>query len=382
MIFLDGLDNLKALAEVQVELMCDGVMFAIVEYDSIVWQISSSHFDSYKLAIGTKVDDSSSILDAINQKKITHSDIPSSVYGITMKVTAIPILDKNEHCCRAFVIILPKIHHIEGAFTEIAPMIAEMFPSGAFISLSDGTKITKIQSSNKFDISTIKVGSEINKSSIAYKALHTAKIQRADIDSSEYGCPVRLLAYPLIDNESNKVVGSMNIIRPKKNELDLHNMSETLENSLASISATIEELASSSSTIYENQQLLNNSINDISVLSDEINNISSFIEQLANQTKMLGLNASIEAARAGESGKGFGVVAKEIRKLSDQSKSTVPKIQQLTNHIKYKVNEIIKESEHSLSTTQEQAASTQEIASSIEEINSSSEKLAEIANSL
>jgi methyl-accepting chemotaxis protein len=42
---------------------------------------------------------------------------------------------------------------------------------------------------------------------------------------------------------------------------------------------------------------------------------------------MLGLNAAIEAARVGEAGKGFGVVADEIRKLPAESKSTVPKIQ-------------------------------------------------------
>lgn len=97
---------------------------------------------------------------------------------------------------------------------------------------------------------------------------------------------------------------------------------------------------------------------------------------------MLGLNAAIEAARAGDVGKGFGVVAQEIRKLSDQSSNTVPKIQALTGTINSKVSEISEKSIHSLSTTEEQAAATEEISAAIEEMIRSSEKLTHIANNL
>ena len=138
----------------------------------------------------------------------------------------------------------------------------------------------------------------------------------------------------------------MNVIRPKQTELTLRNMSENLQDSLTGISSTIEELTASSSSIHENQQLLNNDIDQIIEVSNEIDNISSFIKELANETKMLGLNAAIEAARAGEVGRGFGIVAQEIRRLSDESKSTVPKIQQLTNEIKNRVNEVHNKSQY------------------------------------
>jgi methyl-accepting chemotaxis protein len=54
---------------------------------------------------------------------------------------------------------------------------------------------------------------------------------------------------------------------------------------------------------------------------------------MADETQMSGLNAAIEAARAGDAGRGFGVVAEEIRKLSDQSKQTAEQIRQLTKTI-------------------------------------------------
>lgn len=56
-------------------------------------------------------------------------------------------------------------------------------------------------------------------------------------------------------------------------------------------------------------------------------------ENMADETQMSGLNAAIEAARAGDAGRDFGVVAEEIRKLSDQSKQTAEQIRQLTKTI-------------------------------------------------
>lgn len=71
-------------------------------------------------------------------------------------------------------------------------------------------------------------------------------------------------------------------------------------------------------------------------LSDQTSQISSIINlvsDLANQTNMLALNASVEAVRAGEHGKGFGVVATEIRKLADQSKRSAERIDALLSEI-------------------------------------------------
>ena len=58
-----------------------------------------------------------------------------------------------------------------------------------------------------------------------------------------------------------------------------------------------------------------------------------FIKQIADETKMLGLNAAIEAARAGTQAGDSGVVAEEIRKLSDDSRQTVVKIRDYTQRL-------------------------------------------------
>ena len=71
---------------------------------------------------------------------------------------------------------------------------------------------------------------------------------------------------------------------------------------------------------------------------EQINELSNTILEITAKTNLLSLNAAIEAARAGESGKGFAVVADEIRKLAEESKTSVSRIQEVTNEVLSVVN--------------------------------------------
>jgi methyl-accepting chemotaxis protein len=92
-----------------------------------------------------------------------------------------------------------------------------------------------------------------------------------------------------------------------------------LINSLERVSSAFNKLTEKVSSVGEN--------------INKINEITKFINIISEQTNLLALNAAIEAARAGESGKGFSVVAEEIRKLAEQSKDSSENIGNLVNNI-------------------------------------------------
>jgi methyl-accepting chemotaxis protein len=83
---------------------------------------------------------------------------------------------------------------------------------------------------------------------------------------------------------------------------------------------------------------IESNIQQTHVSSEEIGMASDEIQQIAAQTNLLALNAAIEAARAGESGKGFSVVANEVKLLAEQSAETARKIQDIIETLKLHAN--------------------------------------------
>lgn len=154
----------------------------------------------------------------------------------------------------------------------------------------------------------------------------------------------------------------------------------TLNESLLQISATMEELAASAGSVNNNQANLNDEIKNVNTVTRKIDEVMDFIKEIADETRLLGLNAAIEAARAGEAGLGFGVVAEEIRKLSTDSKQTVGKIKEFTNVIKSSVEHTVHMGNETLSTVEQQAAAIQEVTASVQEITNLTSQLNDLAN--
>ncbi|GFZ30027.1 chemotaxis protein [Clostridium zeae] len=379
MILSKAVEFIKSMCDAQADMIPGGVIYVITSKDSIVWRKASSEFDLGIFQVGEKVISNSMAAKAMREKETITANVPRSLYGIRLKITSEPIVDDEYQVIGAFSTIFPVVHPVIKAFKDFAPILSEMFPDGAVMATSDLSDFIDIQHSNEFKLPQLRAGHPLNEGGVAEISIKTKSPVSKEYDNSFYGVPVLSVGYPLFDENNEEIVGTFSLIIPKVTAERLREMSTSLEKGLSEIASTVEELASSASNIHLNEQGLNNSINEITLLSRQINAISSFIKEIADETKMLGLNAAIEAARAGESGRGFGVVATQIRKLSEQSKSTVPTIQELTNKIISKVNESNIKSQSSLSSSQDQAAATEQMAASLEGITSMAEKLNEIA---
>lgn len=100
----------------------------------------------------------------------------------------------------------------------------------------------------------------------------------------------------------------------------------------------VKESIDSMKQIQEQSDKTAQNILELSERSQQIGEIISLIEEIADQSNLLALNASIEAARAGEAGKGFSVVASEVRNLAEQSRNATSEIKEILGDIQKQIN--------------------------------------------
>jgi len=189
---------------------------------------------------------------------------------------------------------------------------------------------------------------------------------------------------------------------------------EMVATAITQMAATVQEVARSASdasaltskaneAAVNGQNVVGQAIGTINALSDEVAKASEVIQELeqdsenigsvldvirgiAEQTNLLALNAAIEAARAGEQGRGFAVVADEVRTLASRTQTSTEEIQHMIEKLQNGARNAVaamerggKQTEASVEQAQQAGAALEEIALSVDQINDMNAQIASAA---
>lgn len=214
-------------------------------------------------------------------------------------------------------------------------------------------------------------------------------------------------------------VGSDSSLKGTMNSTDIvHEISKGMDQIANNVQQVTDSSFKASQTAQTGNEIIKESIHQMNLVhnstdemgkviaslgekSQEISQVISLITNIAEQTNLLALNAAIEAARAGEHGKGFAVVADEVRKLAEQSGNATNDVSNLISEIQKEVEQTI----HAMETGQNLvktgmisvnkaggafndiafqidsvSAEIQDVSAAIEEINASTEQLVQTIN--
>ena len=168
----------------------------------------------------------------------------------------------------------------------------------------------------------------------------------------------------------------------KSNANDLHTIANSMDNAKNNALNTLEQLQRVNGTMVDEVNSASNQVNETSKSVEQIKKAVEMHQDIAEQTKLLSLNASIEAAHAGEHGKGFAVVAEEIGKLASQSAQSSNEIEGILKQLVKNYGVIIqnvKSTSDNMDAQNSKLVETQNVFTILEkDINGTVERISEI----
>lgn len=389
--------------------LTDGNAFSIFQYET---RISTNIVEDGKRAINTKVSDE--VSEVVLQKKERFLG-PADVLGQPHQTAYDPILNGNGEVIGIWATAIPIAPYLDMANSAalnnvvISSIVSLLIVLCITVFMSrQVVKPINVLKENAKELANLNLNARIlnpkGKDEVAElaKSFNEMRDRLKDTITIVAGSANRIANSSQQLSESshqtseaaNQVALTMNDIavgtttQAEQSEQIVMMMQQTIDevaNSLERAERTLLSATTSTKIAKKGEEAINEAIKHLGAVtqtvsyatdsiqklgkrSEEIGGIITVISDIAEQTNLLALNAAIEAARAGEQGKGFAVVASEVRKLAEQSKQASGQITGLINDIQAETSVTVRTMESNLLAVNEQVMIINKGGEALEEI--------------
>jgi len=215
-------------------------------------------------------------------------------------------------------------------FLYVMPYLNNFLVGDFGVGVTDREKYLLYKPGEKLDLK-VAPGTKLTPGTVVVQAMEE-KRRIVGRRKTSQGDSYIAVAYPIFDSAGN-VVGGVAVVESVERQDGLKTMAEELSTNISVLASTTEEISAQSEEIAALGSRLTGVAKESQNRAKETDQILGLIKTIAGQTNLLGLNAAIEAARVGDAGRGFGVVAEEIRKLATSTADSIRKIETITRAI-------------------------------------------------
>lgn len=228
----------------------------------------------------------------------------------------------------------------------------------------------------------LKPGDHCPDKTVVMEAVRSRKTVSKQAGQETFGFSYLGIGMPIIDKSSGEVLGGISVNQSLENHDQLLAMSDNLQEAIQDASGVTEKLAGEAQELSAIGEMLTKHSNELNKNVRETDDMLKVIQKITDQTNLLGLNASIEASRVGEMGKGFGVVAEEIRKLAENSSESLQRIESILGTLRDATGSINQEVGNISKIAAEQADASQKVADTVQKLDEMAQELVTFARKM